>query len=258
MSALVLTGSGAKGAFCAGLLTSYGKPYTSVYGISSGAINAVAYSAGIGEYGQLWCGVSSIFDIFSLKWNLVGANGIFKASPLLKLLSGHIPSPPVGCLFSYPVYNLSTGRLKWFKESDYTPSSLVSACSIAGLVHTDDFMIDAGSYIITPLSRAIRDGHDTITVVLSDDPRLFNFSHSITGHALGFVGMILNRLMVRDIQTAISFNDLSSKRIINLTVLCPTISMYSPLSFSNCRRGYNAGMSGYYREMSLSELMDFD
>jgi predicted acylesterase/phospholipase RssA len=250
-NAWVFNGCGALGAVQAGIATTLlmkkGLP-DAIYGVSSGAVNAVAYgymnSDGPMEF---WSRIGKFTDAFSFNWlTLLSSDGLFRPSTnMIKsfrgLCSFDDPHIPLTVFTTRNVdgellqHNLTPGQTSLDSAFD----AAIAACSIPGIVQSHRGEADAGFRMLAPLKWAIQDGCEKITLISGRpiqektlrDPRLTKTL------AAGYqsIDLALSEILRRDIRELEFRNSIPGYKQITLEVIQPKETYGGPLDFAKCK-----------------------
>lgn len=278
-TAFVFTGCGALGAFQAGaaygLKIAHGIEPDNVYGVSSGAINAIAYSF-MGTQGNIdfWSRIRKFSDAFQLNWNLISGDGVFRhGKNLTKWMREHLESETCKTECLTYLINAENGAiasnrfLKKCSYGSYPFTIAMSASAIPGMCQSWDGYVDAGTRIIAPLKDAILDGAERIFIISGrviglDEPRKMFWPKAAAAAYYGF-DSALGELLRRDLELALDMNEaiktasaigqniLDKKmggiaREIDIQILQPRGFLGGPLEFEKCREFIELGKSAAF------------
>ena len=229
--AIVLSGGGAKGAFQVGvldaLLGKYGVKPQIVVGTSTGAIQALGVAQNdIERLKAFWLGLKGDSDIYKKRFLpfavLFGANAIYNARPLRKLLAGlydpaRLAASGIGLRLG--VVNLQSGNFRTIDENVPGIDNWVYA-SCAMPVYFDpletsdgDQWVDGGVRDVTPLGAAMRENPTGVLVIRASPPP--GSEEDKTFEGLVPIGL----RSVGILQSEVSHNDLENTGLINDTLL---------------------------------------
>lgn len=175
MKALVLAGGGAKGAYQVGALKALSEKgqlngVTHIYGTSVGALNALYPYKGISHLEKVWREIKGKSDVLSCNWwKLFWIRGQYSTNPLKNVIKefavGQVTENINACCV-----NLKTGEQYYASnqelELDKFREFVRASCAIP--LAMDPVMghwVDGGVREMTPLQKAIEDGHSDIIVV---------------------------------------------------------------------------------------------
>jgi len=265
MSALLLAGGGAKGAFQAGLLAEFGRqgywPFTDFYGTSAGALNAPFAEWGeIIELNTLW-DRPDLEKLVHRKWSklrsmwrqLRGARGWYDNTPLFWTLCDTFARYPAIERTWVSLTDLVSGDGKY---SLATPETCYMSATIPGVYAPAlDRYVDGGLRSMAPVSKAVDDGHDEMVLVLCNPTRLGTYAGRDTMHdAARAMEIMLHEIMLGDLGTTRDKNLLRSSgatkidgteyRHIDVQVISPNEETGKSLDFSrdHTRRAKVAGV----------------
>jgi NTE family protein len=282
MKALVLSGGSSHGAFQAGAimaLDDLGWTPDIIFGSSVGAINGVAYAAGMSgrDLSDLWQHVTNekvyswrpVWDWFSIfKWNY-----LFDTSPLKSLLQDRIEismvqRSPITALVSG--LDIQTGSQRIFSSRlESTREALKSHYPVSSLDH-DSLLASAALPGIFPEVRGMWDGayqqrHPLKPVILMGATEILvvhlnvpDGNRSIPKGPLQIVlrlaEMASSYHLLGDLKALELRNHMEGYRPIELKVVCPEKPLgYSRLDFNRSHKKYHAIRSGYHRTMEAFE-----
>lgn len=258
MSACVLSGGTMKGAFQIGVLrqlSNAGVSFTHYYGTSVGSINSTAVaSAGLDKTEAMWRTIHKRSDIFGLPWwRWLWSTGFMSLAPLAKKLKATLTEER-RAIAQVCYVDLVSGEIKYVTSTEVSLPDLVQAvlCSSsqpmimesqAPQVGAPPTGTDGGVREVTPLTKAIRDGHDDITVILcsplkpNPEPWSMPTSKWLRWLKVGFRAvsdLSIHEIFWNDIKEVVMWNaiqeklgDLGGVRNIKLTVYAPSSSMES-------------------------------
>lgn len=229
--ALVLSGGGAKGAFQVGvldeLITSGGIKFDIVVGVSTGALQALGVAQDdVPAMVQQWLNIKKNKDIYKeqggLIGGLLGANSLYDASPLRKLVKDFANEPKLkatGIKMLLGVVNLGTGQFRTIDEQvpgihNWVYASCAMPVFFDPLLTratdgTEEQWVDGGVRDVTPLAAALDLNPRAVLVVrASPKPK--------PGAVRTFPNLIKIGLRAVDIlQSEVSANDLANATMIN-------------------------------------------
>jgi predicted acylesterase/phospholipase RssA len=271
-TAFVLTGEGAKGAWQAGaLLALRTKHYTgpdAIYGVSSGAVNAIGFAlAGPEELYEIWRNITGLKSVFAFnKLSFLWATGLFNSKPIRKVLSKFIGNK-FQCDVSVPAVDAISGDIIWseFKAGQSYPADKIdkafgAAIAISCLVEASDGMIDGGCRILAPLKRAIDEGADEIYIITGrplgknppfDGKGLWLGGMIMKAATYGYrsVDLLMHQIILNDLQTARWVNlraetpEFPNDRIIKLYVVEPSDHVGGALEFNKAAANVLKGLN---------------
>lgn len=239
-----LVGDGARGVFQAQAileLEQNGIIPHSLIGVSSGAINSCGYSL-LGAQGlvDFWKNITKMSDVFSFNWQFLWQNGLYTPAPIeskLQEFKDFQFQVPV----SFPLLDLKSGKLFW-RGASYGHLSndrieaICSAVSIPGLVRSLNGYVDGGAYLLCPLKKAIDDGADHIYVIMArnpDDEPEYKESKFMPMASACYrsLDLMMHKLIISDIETALSYNERPDKKKIDITLVYPEKPLFGTIDF---------------------------
>jgi predicted acylesterase/phospholipase RssA len=170
--AIVLTGDASRGAWQAGaLMQLLGNPPDAVYGVSSGALNAALYNyCGASGIESQWTSIKSLFDIYQFNWvAALWRPALFNNEPLVRRIEKVVADGTPKCTSFAVVSDVKTSIVHYIPNTNERyAESVASSATIPGLCAplNSDWM-DGGIRELAPIQKALDDGHDDITLVLS-------------------------------------------------------------------------------------------
>lgn len=257
MKALVFNGCGALGAYQAGaMLRLFSRGYRPdhIYGVSSGAINAIAtaFMQPLGPE-KFWKAIEGFGSTFAFNWPWRGSDGVFRPrEELFKLFESLLVKEPPLAPISIFTVSVDDGEVERhdFKILD-RPALMdagLAACAIPGLVESRKGRYDAGFRLLAPLSYAVADGATEITLISGrplggTTPRLDSIRPKELASAYHSIDMALAEILKRDIAKLIVKNQDDGYRHIEFKAVAPLEAIGGPLEFSKCREFFDAGES---------------
>lgn len=231
-TAFVFTGCGALGAFQAAavdVLAQRGIVPSLVYGVSSGAVNAILYSfLGSRENVLFWRGLRKFSDAFELNlWNLLfkQGDGIFRHGEKMAQLMLSKFTDRTFCRVdqcSVWVIDAEDGSLIRRRYTSGMTRNLailapynvaMAACAVPGMCQNWMGFVDAGTRVLAPLKAAIQDGAEEIYVIsgrvpFEDDPRKMFWPRAA---AAGYyaVDSALGEILRRDLEDLEQKNEMA-------------------------------------------------
>jgi predicted acylesterase/phospholipase RssA len=255
MKALVFNGCGALGAYQAGaMLALYAKGYRPdhIYGVSSGAINAIA-TAFMNPLGpeKFWKAIDGFKSAFAFNWPWRGSDGVFRPrSELFELFESLLVKEAPLAPISIFTVSTSDGEVERhdFKILD-KPALMnagLAACAIPGLVESRNGRYDAGFRVLAPLSYAVADGATEITLISGrplggPTPRIGSIRPKELGAAYHAIDMGLAEILKRDVAKLLERNEQAVFRKIGFRVVAPTTAIGGPLDFARCKEFFDLG-----------------
>lgn len=284
-TAFVFTGCGALGAFQAGaawgLTIGHGIKPDNVYGVSSGAVNAIAYSF-LGATGNVdfWNQLTKFSDAFETNiWNMLfrQGDGILRHGKRMTKWWAEAMDQAMyeaACAMPATVYTLdaATGALCPRKFSPpYTnwdaPDIGMASCAVPGMCQSWRGRVDAGTRVLAPLKDAIDDGADRIFVIsgrlVGQDEERKMFWPRAAAAGYYAVDSALTEIMRRDLATAetinqavfakakdlafdsasilAKFRDGANHRLIDIQLVQPKATIGGPVDFDKCRSFVDLG-----------------
>lgn len=253
---LVLSGGGSNAAFQVGALEELSERYewSAAYGVSAGALNAILVGQKRPEeLRRLWLeeasGLVKRRSLLRSVWGLLfGRTGLFDNAALRRRVRAVIDEAP----FQRPTFvgyvNLEDGAYQLRAHTDaYFADAAIASTSIPMVFDqptspSDEALADGGLRNSTPLSDAIRAGHQRV-VVVSNRPETLSPSASPSGLIEVFtrtLEIVLHEISENDIRGTARVNYLldgtahrhDGYRRIDLSVLRPSRDLGSPLDFS--------------------------
>lgn len=265
MKAVVMSGGGAGGCIQVGMLSALaeqGTEFTHAYGVSTGALNAagLAYQ-GLEGLRANWFALEKNSDIFKPNW-LGGpfyGDSLYKSDPLRKRLESTIQGEP-RIHATVAAVDLHTGLIHYDTAGSETflESTLASA-SVPLHAPPVKNLVDGGVRDITPIKKAITDGHTDITVLLAqpwtpDSPGAWPMPKSKWFRGLKVaaraVDILASEIFKNDIKLCLLKNRLPEYSQIKLTVYAPATRTIATNEFNqpkiqeNYAYGYAAVHSG--------------
>ena len=254
--AWVFTGCGSLGGWQCGagqvLAAKEGYP-AQLYGISSGAVNAVAFGfSGALKAAEFWSSVNQFSDVFTPNYfRLLSKDGVFRLSKkLVKAIDevtarGYASTPTT--IWTMDVENGEAIRHDFNTQNICRNVSQLTraSCSIPGIVESCSGRVDAGFRLLAPLKAAIEDGHDEITLIsgrpLVEPTIRPNLVIPAAAAAYQAVDVALSEILRRDINECLYRNTVLGFKQIKLRIIAPTHSLGGPLSFDKCREFLKQG-----------------
>lgn len=248
-TACVVIGEGAAGSWSGSAISSMGKPYDLMVGVSSGCLNACGYSLLGSDLVELWRSIDSILDVFEMNPCAAWQSGLMQPDPLIRKLRGAVLGRRFSFSVMFPTIDVRTSDLDWhcFEagcECDDEAIHLIAAASaIPGLCRDVRGRVDGGLRTICPLKSAIDAGADEIDVVMAGAPfqppgwpalDSFRFFKA-TEFAARAVETMLWEIMVRDIERALDCNSEIGRRKVKIRIIYPGQRIGWVLGFSDCR-----------------------
>lgn len=269
--AVVMSGGGAGGSIEVGMLdalSSRGYEFTSAYGVSTGALNAAGLAfRGLDGLKDIWFNLNKNSDIFVPNW-LGGpffGDSLYKSGPLRAILEKsvlgepHIPA-------TVAAVDLLSGSLVY----DYAGSQTFLETTLASAsvpLHAppvrsgDKMLVDGGVRDITPLSKAIKDGHNHIVILLARPWAEAQAGNGMVEYptsrwfrgvkiAAAAVNILADEIFKTDIKMCLLKNKLPEYRSIHLEVYAPHTRTIATNEFNqlkikeNYAYGYSAAMNG--------------
>jgi predicted patatin/cPLA2 family phospholipase len=196
---LVLEGGGMRGWYTSGVLTAFKEEhiqFPAVYGVSAGALNALAYISGQLNQHSATSYMKHMKDKrYMSVGNLRRTGSFFGFDFMLEELPHQIPFD-YGTFFNSSIglqvgtTNLQTGKAVYFNKSDMDESftAVKASCSlpfISNIVEYHDYpLLDGGCSEPIPIERSLRDGNERNVIVLTQEAAFRekqgpNFSHSV-------------------------------------------------------------------------------
>ncbi len=271
MTAMVITGEGARGSIQAGIihaLAMRGITADHYYGVSSGSINSAALSLmPTHDLVRIWRDINKITDVFGLHFP-IRKRGLLNLKPLQKLLRSEFANTKLYRSKSTVtrlcegdgsidyVHNLDVSR------TDYE-RAILDSVSISGLVHPLGKYVDAGPRMLTPIAKAVQDGHTSIKVIMGrpmelnefDPPRFPSLTWFVPFAAASYraLDMMMHEIMRDDIVTVLErnlearLNKSSKYKVIDIEIFGPKKYHFDALDFDKCYTGVDIGLRTYER-----------
>lgn len=248
----VLTGEGSRGAHQAAVLAKLSAENIRpdfISGVSSGAINAAAYSM-LGPYGNLriWQDIEGLSDLFSFNWKFLWENGIFTSQPIRKKLL-QFAKEDTDIPFAFPVTSAKTGEATWLNVPKGTAceefiDALISAVTIPCMVRSENGLFDGGAVTLCPLKPAIEAGCDTLYVIMGRSPLqaskfIEQTRFPFLSYGYRFIDLLMHNLLLGDLTRAVEINELvksgkSERKVLDIKIVYPTFPLYDALGFKHC------------------------
>jgi len=265
MRAFVLSGGGFKGAFQAGALKALERSgifCDSIYGVSTGAINAFGYAYGTAEkLVEFWKAIKHRTDIlFPVIWKLFWMKGLYNLKPLQKKMHQYADNEESRCRAVASYVNLETGNLSYQDNSDYElfiEAVLASAAQPPIIEPINNYLADGGIREQTPLKKAIDDGANEIYVILTapykskEDSWQWKFPY-LFSYIARSVDIMCHEVFMEDIQTALMYNNLPNKKKVDIKIIAPEFSLYDTFDVSDTNIQF-AISSGFREAMKIIE-----
>lgn len=268
-TAFVFTGCGALGAFQAGAakkLVDDGVVPDAVYGVSSGAVNALAFSF-LGADGnvEFWSQFTELKDAFEPNlFNVLfrGGDGVFRhAAKLSSWMRERLGSAEAASVDT-TVYTLQavSGVLdKHVFVKGRSPNALsdrpahmsafdvgMAACAIPGMCQSWEGRVDAGTRILAPLKDAIADGAERLYVIsgqrVGQEPKRNMFWPRPAAAAYHGVVSVLAEILARDLAVAEQKNHMAGFKRIDVNLVQPGTQIGSALDFDLCKEFVATGL----------------
>jgi len=272
-TAFVLAGGGAKGSFQVGVLKQFnerGLKPDFVYGTSVGALNAIGWSyLGIAGLEKFWLDLERNSDIirFQLLSLLFMTKGIYSTKPLRRLVEKLIEEKSLD--FSTPVVcmtNISTGEIAYVRPDtvhkhamSFVDAVIASSSQPLYMEPIYDYWVDGGVREITPLKQAIKDGCDTIHVVLCEpyvnNPVIKTKFNNWLCYGVRTVTLLLHEVFLNDIATCVRYNDEPGRREIDIHVYAPDKILIDTLEFNP--KKIRAGIAQGERAQEIEKLLEY-
>lgn len=269
--AIVLSGGGARGSVQFGMLKhiiEQGTRPHAIYGTSVGSLNAAGYAfRGIDGLQKVWDSIkkrSSVFK-FNLKALILMSSGLYRATPLRKLLEENTTGEPSCDSYACQV-NIETGEVAYVhcKDPGYVDGCVASA-SIPALCDDVNGWVDGGVREQTPLKQAILDGATKIVVILCSPiqktPELAKKSNWIK-NLLRTTDLLAHEIFVNDVQTCLYYNRTreNGKREVQIEVYAPEKNVIECLDFNQekiqpaIQYGYEQAKKGPIDNLYIEKL----
>jgi len=260
-----MSGGGAAGCIEVGMLDALqDKDYvfTHAYGTSTGALNAagLAYQ-GLPGAKDIWMNLKKDTDIFKPNWPFgpLYGDSLYSSKPLRGILEKHLIGEP-RIPATVASVSLKTGLIQYDQAgSDTFLESTLASASVPLHVAPVNGLVDGGVRDITPLSKAIKDGHDHIVVLLASpwhpdakEDWQMPSSKWFRGFkiAVRSVSILASEVFRTDIEMCLLKNNIPKYKKILLEVYAPNTRTIETNSFNpekireNYRYGYEAAMRG--------------
>jgi len=251
------TGEGARGSIQAGIALGLAKSgviadYT--IGISSGSICAASYCY-LGPQGlaDLWSGISGIFDVFGINYNLPFKTGLLNQKPMHKILAKALKNKPI-CESVVCRMDISTGDLEYVSNLNSTreqfEDAVLGSVAITGLVEDHKGYVDAGSRQLAPLEQCINAGCKDIYVIMGRPSYLENWSIPkglFRQYKMAFraLDITLYEIMVRDIFSCIRSENHPDFKGVDIHLVEPNSLFFESVEFAKCRSGVFYGENNF-------------
>lgn len=251
------TGEGARGSIQAGIalgLHDNGINADFTIGISSGSVCASSY-AYLGPQGlaDLWSGITSVFSVFGINYNLIGKTGLLNQKPMQKILNKAMKNEP-RCESTVIRMNIEDGYLDYVSNknvsSEEFAEAVLGSVAITALVEDRNGWVDAGSRQMTPLRQCIDAGCDNIYVILGrplnlppwQKPKGFLKLFKMAFRALDIT---LYEVMIRDINNCLRNKTDPDFKNINIFLVEPKSLLFESIEFNKCKQGVEYGRTNY-------------
>lgn len=266
-TAFVFSGCGALGAFQAGiakgLKDSHGIVPDAVYGVSSGALNSIAYSF-LGADGnvEFWSQLTKLSDAFQRNlWGLIcGSDGVMQHGKKMQLwMQRALEGKPANVYAMTYVMSTTTGELEQrvFLGPDCSQLAFdtgMAACAIPAMCESWKGYSDAGLRVLAPLKDAIADGAERIFVISGRvigrlETRKMFWPH-VAAAGYYAIDAALTEILSRDLEAAhtknqsaraLGFN--SAFREVDIQIVQPDTDIGGPLDFEKCRDFVQMGLA---------------
>jgi predicted acylesterase/phospholipase RssA len=173
--AVIVSGDAARGSFQAGVLQMLPFVPDTIYGTSSGALNGCMYAyCSPREIAEEWLSIRSVRDVYAFNWlAALWRPGMFNNGPLLKRVRRIVASGSPKCRVVVTVTDTATSKVHYVDNAapDFAEAVAASAtitglcCPLETSRHTG--WTDGGLRELAPIEKAVSDGHDDITLILS-------------------------------------------------------------------------------------------
>lgn len=256
-TALVFAGGGANGAFGAGVEAVLRKEgefsWDAVYGVSSGALNAVLIGQGRPDVlRRLWLeqtdDVVRRRRVWSFAWGLLfGTTGVYDNSRLRELMGRLVNEAPFKMPTVAGYVDLHSGQYRTATQSHPEFAELVIASTSIPIVfdlpeHAGSQLADGGLRNVTPLKTAIEAGHDHLVVILNR-PETLRPKGRVKGLLDVFgrtIDILTHEVAINDIAQCETINrlvleaggTLGQYRYVELTIVRPSRDLGESLDFS--------------------------
>lgn len=258
--AFVLSGGGAKGCYQAGVICALhdmGIKPTSLYGTSVGSLNAAGYAWNQEKIKDLWLSIKGKADVlkFNLKSILFLSTGLYSTKPLRELLQKNVKETSI--LAHACKVNLKNGKIEYGKSTDLDfIDSVQASSSIPGIMEPINGFVDGGVREMTPLKKAIEDGHDHIVVILcspiSEEAGIppFEISNWAFNAYRAVNDIMEHEVYINDIKVCLSKNEIIGKKQIKISLYYPDNVFMDTLDFDPVKiragfeKGYQDGLKG--------------
>lgn len=268
MTSLVFTGEGSKFGFqmAAALREeSHGREFSEYYGISSGALASFLMS--YIERDAIRAVMSQIrgrSDVFSLRWDFLWKDGIFKSDPLERKISylydnaRRIPAkvkPAYLNVCHFEKGYIETRDISKLSRIDVI-QTVVEAITIPGVVSPTYYpYVDAGVLEINPVSYAIQNGSKDVLIIMGRPMMSHEFKRP-TG-PLGFalmgyraIDLMMHEMCVDDILGG-GLNDEDAA----VKLLEPNYYLGGAFDFHRTKDFWDIGEAGSYKITDVVEKM---
>lgn len=247
------TGEGARGSIQAGIalgLFQEGIKADFTIGISSGSVCAASY-AYLGPQGlaDLWSGISNIFDVFGLNFNIPFKSGLLNQKPMKKILQNALKNDPI-CESVVSRMNIETGDLEYVSNLNVSKEqfeeSVLGSVAITGLVDDCNGWVDAGSRQLAPLEQCINSGCNKIYVIMGRPSYLEPWKKPkglFKQFRMAFraLDITLYEIMVRDIFSCIRDESDPKFKGVDIHLVEPIKLFFESIEFKKCKQGVNYG-----------------
>lgn len=260
MTTFIICGAAARGAYQASLLNTLdqqGIVADAVFGVSSGAINAVGYACcGSKVLVDIWSNLHGMSDIFSFSPSaLLSGRGIMNAKPISKVLFSHVSAPRIPVTIAKA--EVATGKVVYVNSATSTIQELfdstVSALSIPVAIDNWQGFCDAGPFVMAPVQEAVKQGHKDLTFILDRPLRpapvlpIKGFGAiNLANLAIQTIDHLLYSVLMKDLQWA---QENKAAQGLTLTIYHPKDDLYNITEFKKIPEGILAGKSNFVREM---------
>src|ERR1019366_8090805 len=257
MKVLLLSGGSNKGAYQVGalqhLLSDQGTQYSSLHGISVGAIIAAFLAQfPIGEEKKSWQELSELWSKIDVshvykrwsplgKWQSLWKKSLFDSSPLHDLIRSSISLDKIrlsGKMATIGVVSLNSGEYKTIDQSndrfiDFVIASSSFPIFFSPIKIDNEWFIDGGIKQISPFKTAIDLGAVDIDAIITS-PQFRDKSFSDNPNIIDIIKRIINlssdKIISDDINQTLMYNQLalmgfSGKKVINMNIIRPKESL---------------------------------
>jgi len=251
------TGEGARGSIQAGIalgLYKQGVQADYTIGISSGSICAASY-AYLGPQGlaDMWCSISSIFDVFGINFDAPFRTGLLNQKPMKSIVKKALKNDAI-CESTVCRMNIETGYMDYVSNHSSSKSdfedAVLGSVAITGLVEDYKGWVDAGSRQLAPLDQCIEAGCDKIYVIMGRPsylepwrkPKGLFRQFKMAFRALDIT---LFEIMTRDVFSCIRSEDDPKFKGVDIHLVEPKDLAFESVEFKKCKYGVNYGLNSF-------------